>query len=309
MLDTVSSLGDWHVCIELASRYIEKMRGSKELRLAQSRELSSADWERLSLHPSSEVRAILGAHHRLPASIAERLGHDLVRQVVRAVAANPAAPASLIEQMYYHPQDEPVRAALLGNPALGFDQMEEVAWRGEPWERRDLAANPGIFDEVAVILRTDPEASVRGELARNPRVPKALLASMADDSDPFVRDRLASNPLVPSSAQWLLAMDHEPQVLRRLRDNQAVRRTVRRWARHTGSGRVVANGGAVQRKWRGVRRTWRFADKVARPEVVDSVRACDVVGWWEPSWVTQEGQRKWLIFSSGRRPTWGFVNV
>ena len=81
-----------------------------------------------------------------------------------------------------------------------YDKAKEIAEKGEPEKRRDLASNEDLHPEILYYFATDDSPEIRRRVAENPGTPLQADKVLAHDVDDEVRCELAAKigRLVPS---------------------------------------------------------------------------------------------------------------
>jgi hypothetical protein len=161
----------------------------------------------LLMNPSPFLRAVAAASSAASADALQRLGADMSQPawVLRAVAANPACPASVADQLLtwlalggpvgQDPNFDPLTCA--GHP--GDTSVPVFTWyaqqaRGSGAARHPLwrvrAAITSSLDRVPIPMANelcrDPRAEVRRTAARLAGIPPRLAREMTQDADPVV---------------------------------------------------------------------------------------------------------------------------
>lgn len=99
---------------------------------------------------------------------------------------NKATPLHLLRRWLRHPECS-VRVALAAHPALGAEELVELAQDREFAVRLVVAANPGIPAAALEWLARDESGKIRAAVVSNPRCPNELREVLLDDERPLVR--------------------------------------------------------------------------------------------------------------------------
>ena len=206
----------------------------------------------VALHTALPARTLQrlaggGTNQRLAAAFAtrnsdllQRLADDSETVVRQAVAANPACPPELCEQLA---DDPDMINELLHNPATPASVLETVA---AVKDHREYAAShpncpPALLDQLASDrdehvrcatarhrscppetisqLLHDPAETVRANAASNERCPPERVRHTAGHPSATVRAAAAKNPSCPPDVLQKLASDHETSVRRAVTAN------------------------------------------------------------------------------------------
>jgi hypothetical protein len=212
-------------------------------------ELPEATCRRLAADPSSRVRSETARLKGLPASLSVALAADPDGGVRNAACTaawphldEPARRALLADShgtvraraLLLHHREHPMPLAVfatlddkrdaLETCLLERDLADQVARHGEPFERRSLAANPRLAQDLIHVLAEDADAGVRYRISTRPDLTEEQRAAVQYDFDP----RAHHFPL-----DWVVALHDDEVAMRRLSasSHPLVRRSVAR-ARH-----------------------------------------------------------------------------
>lgn len=139
----------------------------------------SAVRDALLQHPNlahETLQALLGAHP------------DLV--TLHAAARNPALPREMIAEWLSSSRKTLLRI-LASNPQLTSEELEALAWNGDPRCQIAVASNPSLGADLAELLTASTSnTATRLALANNAATPRAAIENLLVDHNPKVR-RLA----------------------------------------------------------------------------------------------------------------------
>src|SRR4051812_37914167 len=148
------------------------------------------------------------------------LADNSFRDVLRAVAGNPATPVDVLRDLLTKP-DCWARSSAAAHPAMG-DDLELLTFSSDEFIRGGVLVNPHTPDHVLAWLVADPSPVVRRCVASHSRTTQQLLAQLADDPDDAVRYHVAKNPSTSADTVTHLAEDPDPWVRAAVVDNHRV---------------------------------------------------------------------------------------
>ncbi|MFJ3639320.1 hypothetical protein ACIPRD_06175 [Streptomyces sp. NPDC090108] len=157
---------------------------------------SPAEVERLARSPHPVMRMLLAERRDLPAGIRDQLAADPDAKVVKSVAPHPGlSPARLRNMIGRHGAQ--VAAAVAANPDAPADLLEELAGRVPPAGKalRRIAGRPDATAAALLACLTDRRA--RPVAAVHPALPPRVLIGLLSDEDAEVARAAAANPSLP----------------------------------------------------------------------------------------------------------------
>jgi copper chaperone CopZ len=144
---------------------------------------------------SPHGRAVVASSYDLPPEMLAALAADSADEVCLAVAANPATPPAVLDQMASH---WACRTALAGNPSAPAALLAGLATDWDPSVRSAVARNSGTPSDLLEQLSFDADTVVRAAVAANPATAVATLERLALDGAPSVVRAVARHPRCPA---------------------------------------------------------------------------------------------------------------
>lgn len=139
--------------------------------------------------------------------------------ILRALAANPGAPKSLLKILALRRWD--VRAAVVANPRCPRQRHNAAVYASDWAVRAAVASNPCAVAEILEKLIRGSRAPIRLYVAANPALTQGLADLLLADRDPYVRAVAAAHPAASAAGLRRLAegMSEPAWVLRALAAN------------------------------------------------------------------------------------------
>ncbi|MFO0547736.1 MAG: hypothetical protein U0271_05060 [Polyangiaceae bacterium] len=191
---------------ELASRLFDRARTApKEAfalleALARASAARSADLAWLaSVQRNDATLALLAANPNTP----EAILRDLARGFAEVVASNPGAPQSLIGELAS--ESAALFAVAAANPRAPAELVERALVSTESEARRRAASNPALTTTRLAELAKSADEHVRAGVAENSACPADIARALALDPSPRVWLGLALNRACPTETLDLLA--------------------------------------------------------------------------------------------------------
>jgi|GEM_PF-2563904 len=153
--------------------------------------------ERLLLDPDPAVRA---ANPLTVSTELIRLIDVHSRVVTEQIAANLAAPASLLDRLA-RTWDSDVHRAVAANPSTTPETLRHLIGAGGEAIKRTCLSNPSCPEDLLRSRATAQSSHLRAVIAANTSLPRDLMDSLAGDAAPEVVNALAGNPALPQSVQ------------------------------------------------------------------------------------------------------------
>ncbi|MFD6344556.1 hypothetical protein ACFWF9_07500 [Streptomyces roseolus] len=167
---------------------------------------SADETEALASSGEPAARRLVALRRDLPAPVRDRLADDSDAKVAAAVAPHPGLSGARLRAVLVR-HGRKAATGLAANPDAPATLLEELARHEPPVRRalREIARHPAATPPALLACLADARA--RPLAARHPALPPAVLAALLADADEDVREAAAANPSLPPAAMAKLLPD------------------------------------------------------------------------------------------------------
>ncbi|MHC6629707.1 hypothetical protein ACYTFC_27070 [Streptomyces globosus] len=156
------------------------------------------DLARAAASAPAAVRTLIAERHDLPAPLRDALAGDADAAVAKAAAPHPGLSAEQLRTMVAR-HGVQVCARVAANPRAPADLLEELARLDPPVRRalRAIALHPNATLPALLVCLEDPRA--RGDAAAHPALPAAVVAGLLDSPHAEVAEAAAGHAALPAA--------------------------------------------------------------------------------------------------------------
>lgn len=140
-----------------------------------------------------KIQIAVAGHPNLSEATANQLARSQLRELRRALAANPRIPLYVMKRLSRDYED--VRLRLARNSSIPEAIMVELFRQKSTTVRRGLASNPCLTLRLMEHLAKDADLEVRRTIARHPSLPLEGLLAMAADAAVQVREAVCERAM------------------------------------------------------------------------------------------------------------------
>lgn len=159
---------------------------------------SPAEVEELARSSDPAARMLLAQRRDLPARIRDTLAADADAKVAKSLATDPELSEAQLRAMVDR-HGSRVVAKVAANPSAPAALLEEITRHGKPARKalREVARNSRATATALLACLADEQGRVRA--AGHPALPQLVLLGLLDDADWQVVEAAAGNPSLPSA--------------------------------------------------------------------------------------------------------------